>query len=393
MTDLSQDMTGAAPPETGAPLYVPAEWTPPAPTSGRDVALDLLRGVGIVILVVNHLRLASPLSELTRAALSAAEVLVGVSGVVVGMVFGRRWLVRGARATTGMLLRRARKLYVASVVVVALVGAATFVPGLATGALTVSSRSPDLYGFDGPVRTAIAILTLEAGPWQFNILGFFIASLALAPVVLWALARGHWPWVLAASWGLYLVGRATGLEVLPSQSEWPFPLLVWQVLFINGAVLGWHRDAIASALRGRRGRLVCGGVVAAGLGFAALKVAGPHVVDGPAWSAWETAHLDKESLAPIRLLGMSALVATVYLGFRRYAAVAERRLGPVLLPLGRNSFYVFIMHVAICLAVASVRARLGADFGTVGNVLVPLACLGLLVAMVRRRFLFRWVPR
>ena len=118
-----------------APVYVPAEWTfaPPA----RDIALDLLRGLAMVVLVVNHTALESPLRDATRAALSAAEVLVLVSGVVAGMVFGRRWLTHGRRATTLMLWRRSGKLYVASVVVVALVAVATAMPWLETQALSI----------------------------------------------------------------------------------------------------------------------------------------------------------------------------------------------------------------------------------------------------------------
>src|SRR5688572_29517254 len=135
-------LTQSAPATT---LYVPAAWTP-AP---RDVVLDLLRGLAMVILVVNHMRLPSLLDHATGAVLSAAEVLVPVSGVVVGMVFGRRWIEKGARATTVMLLRRARKLYVASVVVVALVGLARLVPGVTTDPLTVlrSRGGLDLYAF------------------------------------------------------------------------------------------------------------------------------------------------------------------------------------------------------------------------------------------------------
>src|SRR5262245_16895076 len=87
------------------PDFVPSEWSA-APE--RDVALDGLRGLAIVVLVVNHLRLDSPLSGLTGSVFSAAEVLVAVSGIVAGMVFGRRWLAHGRRATTLMLLRRAR---------------------------------------------------------------------------------------------------------------------------------------------------------------------------------------------------------------------------------------------------------------------------------------------
>src|SRR4051794_2612600 len=91
----------------------------------RDIALDLVRGLAIVILVVNHIHLDSALEYATERIVSAAEVLVSVSGVVAGMVFGRRWRTYGARATTDMLVRRARNLYLASVVVVCVVGLLT----------------------------------------------------------------------------------------------------------------------------------------------------------------------------------------------------------------------------------------------------------------------------
>jgi hypothetical protein len=388
-------------PVLAAPTYVPEEWSlakaraAPASPGGRDAPLDLLRGLAMVILVVNHLGLESALGHVTTAVLSAAEVLVAVSGVVVGIVFGRRWLVEGARATTAMLLRRSRKLYVASVVVVATVGALTLVPGLATEALTVSPNvqpARDAYAFDGVVRTLIAIVVLEAGPWQFNILGFFIAALALAPAVLWALGRGWWPAVVAASWVVFTAGRHWDVDVLPTQSERPFPFLVWQVLFVNGIVLGWHREQLARRLRRHR-RLVCGAILVIAVGFAGVQLGGPAVAEAGAWAKWEAEHFHKGSLDIARLAAMVSIAAAIYLGLRRWADSAERILGPLLLPLGRNSFYVFIMHVFVCLAVASIPALAGGGLGLVGNTVVQLACLALLWMMVKRRFLFRVVPR
>jgi hypothetical protein len=359
-------------PTVEAPLYVPAEWAP-----ARDVALDLLRGLAMVVLVINHTALESPLRDATRAVVSAAEVLVLVSGVVVGMVFGRRWREHGARATSAMLLRRARKLYLASVVVVALVGLARLVPWLDTAALTVSPRLlplTDSYAYDGILRTLVAIVTLEAGPWQFNILGFFVAVLALAPVVLWALARGRWAAVLGVSAGLYLLGREWSIDVIPSQSERAFPLPIWQLLFVGGLVAGWHRERVARALRSRGATAA---VVAVAAGFALFALLAPD--------ALLEAHFHKGSLDPLRLAAMASFAAALYLALRR----AGRHLEPVLLPLGCNSFYVFIMHVFVCLAVASLPLALPG----VGNALVQVACVGALCLMARRRFLFRWVPR
>jgi hypothetical protein len=67
--------------------------------------------------------------------------------------------------------------------------------------------------------------------------------------------------------------------------------------------------------------------------------------------------------------------------------------GPRAHPLGRSSFYIFIVHVFVCLAVASVPATSGAGLGLAGNAAVQLGCVLVLWAMVRRRVLFRWIPR
>jgi hypothetical protein len=391
-------------PALGIPRYAPvgagerAAVTAPA----RDVSLDLLRGLAMVILVVNHIHLESALEVGTRALLSAAEVLVSVSGVVVGMVFGRRWLKDGARATTLMLLRRARKLYVASVVVVAIVGVLTLVPWLDTQALAVSPSSggAGTYAFDGPLRLALAVVTLEAGPWQFNILGFFIVSIALTPVVLALLERGHWPLLLVASWGIYLAGRRWQVDVLPMQSEGPFPLPIWQLLYVHGIVLGFHRERVARLVRASGGAIV-GALVAVAAVAAALRLqregvdalAAAGLAGGRDWAAWDLANYDKTTLDIARVLTMTSLAGALYAGLRRIEPHAERTLGVLLLPLGRNSFYVFIMHVFFCLAVASLPLLAGEGLGGAGNVLAQLGCVALLWLMVTRRFMFRWVPR
>ncbi len=372
-------------------------------STGRDVALDLVRGLAVVILVVNHVHLDSALEYATQPFLSAAEALVLVSGVVCGIVFRRRWQTEGARAVTLTLLRRSRKLYLASVVVVALVGALRVVPGLATEALTVLPRvGTNLYAVDGPWATAVGILTLAVGPWQFDVLGFFIAALAVAPVVLWALQRGWWPIVLTTSAGLYLTGRLTMVEVLPSMSERPFPLLIWQVLFVPAMALGWHRDRVEAALRAVSRPVVWVVFIAAlAAGYLRLHEIGldPLGLDallayGPAdWAAWDREHFNKRTLDPMRLVSMIAFTAAAYLVFARLEAILEPTIGRLLIPLGRNSFYVFIMQVFLCLAVASVPALAGDGLGLVANTAVQVGGLGLLWLMVRRRVLFRWVPR
>jgi len=355
---------------------------------GRDVALDLLRGLAMVILVVNHAQLPAWLAVATSSVLSAAEVLVPVSGVAVGMVYRRRWEHDGPRAVTAQLLRRARKLYLASVVVIALVGLATLVPGLATDAVTVSRGGRQLYDFDGPIGLALSIVTLEAGPWQFNILGFFVVALAIAPGILWLLHRGRWAPVLAASVAVYAVGRLVDVDVLPAQSEGPFPILVWQVLFVPGMVVGFHRHRVRAAVGQARAYLGALTAVAA-VAAACLQVGlAPAAV-----LEWQAAHFDKATLDPARILVMTSLTLAIYLAMRRHARHVERLLGWLLLPLGRNSFYVFIVHVPLCIVIASVPVLTGAGLGMAGNSAVLVACVGVLVLLTRNEILFRWIPR
>ena len=385
----------ASPPAPGPAARPPAA-RPEA--VGRDVALDLLRGLAMVILVVNHVALDSWLHYGTEPFMSAAEALVVVSGVVAGMVFGRRWTTWGPRATARALWRRSFVLYRASVVVVALVGALTLVPALATDALTVAPRTdgPDLYAVDGPLDTALAIVTLEAGPWQFNILGFFIAVLALTPGLLWLLQRGWWPVVLAGSWALWLLGRGTMAEVLPSQSEGAFPLLIWQLLFVHGLVLGWHRDRVGRALARVRRPVVTAILALAALAFLTrLHEIGldPFGISDATWRELDAEHFNKRTLDPGRLATMLSFTAAAYVLLRRFEPLATRVLGPVLLPLGRGSFYVFIVHVFLCLAVASLPLLEDGGMGRTGNTVAQVGLLALLVVLLRRRVLFRWIPR
>ena len=361
---------------------------PRAPT--RDVALDLLRGLAMLILVVNHLGLDAWLSDATGAVLSAAETLVPISGVAVGMVFGRRWIQNGAEAVTRQLWARAQKIYVAAAVLGALVGLAQLVPGLVTEVATETRSGLPLYEFDGPLRTVLAVVVLEAGPWQTCILAFFVVTLLLAPVGLWALRAGHaWP-LVGVSVGVYVLGRALDVDVLPTQSERPFGLLVWQVLFFPALAIGFHRERIAEALRPVRRPLGAVAVVVAVAAVALqLDLAPAGVLE------WQAAHFDKAGLDPLRIIVMMSIAGGVYALLRRAGTRGERALGWLLLPLGRNSFYVFLVHVPLSVALATALTAAGAPegFGPLINSLLLAGMVGVLVLMVRREVMFRWIPR
>lgn len=382
--------------ETTAPaVRVPstqelADWPVHPRPPARDVALDLLRGLAMLILVVNHMGLDSWLSDATSSVLSAAETLVPIAGVAVGMVFGRRWIQNGGRAVTRQLWERARKIYVAAVVLGVIVGVAQVVPGLASDVATHTRDGLPLYDFGGPLRNVLAVLVLGAGPWQTSILAFFVVTLLLAPLGLWALRSGH-PWLLVgASIGVYVLGRALDVEVLPTQSEGPFPLLVWQVLFFPALAVGFHRARIVATLHPiRRPVAVALGAVALGAVAVQLDLAPAAVLD------WQTTHFDKTGLDPLRIVVMVSIAGSIYAIMRRAEARSERALGWLLLPLGRNSFYVFLVHVPLGVAVATGLAVADAPegLGPFANSLILAGMVGVLVLLVRHEVFFRWIPR
>jgi hypothetical protein len=80
----------------------------------RDVRIDWLRGLAMTCVIINHSRLSSLLSWFSYErfwVVTAAEVFVVLSGVVIGMVYGRRLARDGWQAVVRGLGRRALFLY------------------------------------------------------------------------------------------------------------------------------------------------------------------------------------------------------------------------------------------------------------------------------------------
>src|SRR5882672_2470331 len=99
--------------------------------STRDLRIDWLRGLAMTCVIVNHSKLSSLLSWFSYErfwVVTAAEVFVVLSGVVLGTVYGLKLMRGDWRAVMRGLSRRALTLYLAflgvtlSVVAIALAG-------------------------------------------------------------------------------------------------------------------------------------------------------------------------------------------------------------------------------------------------------------------------------
>jgi hypothetical protein len=388
----------------------------------RDLRIDVLRGLAIVFVVVNHIDVPSLFHVFSQEALgpiSGAELFVALSGVVVGMAYRSRAL-RGVRnEALEPLWRRAWKLYLVTLAVVVVAWLVQFLPGINGSVLTTWTEENadgtatvwDLYagiadGLTWPIPGPVLgeLLTLQLGPPQFNVMGLYVVLLLAAPVVLAALKRGRTGAVLAGSLGLYVAYQISGTTVTTAVFESPFPLLAWQVLFVLGLAAGFHREALMS-----RARTAAGGAV---LGASALiSVLGLFFVWNSPWRSWEkgelgvslglipedafgsmyTALFERPTLDPGRLVYVLATVITLYAALTVLRRPVERFVVPVLAPLGRATLYVFVLQVFFVALVASLPLP---TTGTVlWGTLIHAMVLTALWLMVRHRVLFKVIPR
>ncbi len=106
---------------------------------GRDLRLDLFRGFIILAVVITHIEIGGPYSFITLHAIGAitgAEMFVFLSGMVLGMTYPLAIKRFGEWAAAVGAWKRARKQYLVTLVVIAVVFVLSFVPFLDTDAIT-----------------------------------------------------------------------------------------------------------------------------------------------------------------------------------------------------------------------------------------------------------------
>ena len=380
--------------------------------------------MAIVFVVVNHIDIPSLYQLITQEAIGAvsgAELFVLFSGVILGMVYRPRMARDGFADTARRLAKRAWKLYYTALAVILSIYLISLLPWIDARAVTTFTdqgtgaaggqavgRVYDLYGnlneiisYPVPNYVFADVLLLRIGPWQFNVIGLYVVLLLVAPFILWVLRR-HLAWVvLAASWGMYLLSSIHPIRIFPSQFEDSFPLLTWQVLFVNGLVAGYYRVQILNFFRRPAGRVVLVGAVLVYLGFLFFTWNNPYqaniydprlalIPDDTFRSIYQT-YFTRTYLGIGRLLNVAAVVVTFYAALTTYWTPIKKAFGGFLIPLGQSSLYVFIMHVYFAVLIANIAVLHNGWIWL--NTLAYTLVLTALWVMVNRRFLFRIIPR
>jgi len=326
--------------------------------SRRDVRIDWLRGLAMTCVIVNHSKLSSLLSWFSYErfwVVTAAEVFVVLSGVVLGMVYGRRLKRDGWRPVVQGLGRRAALLYVTFVgVTVSVIALAVL--GLDVRAVTAYEGHGPAWFFAPHTMDANAwrdVLLMRAGPWVFEIIGMYVWLVAAAIPSLLLLERAGWRVLLGLSWALYLGYRIAPHPLTAAGFENAFPLLAWQLLFVHGIAIGYHRDSL-SAFAARVPSIAPKVAVAIAVAFMMLACSNPWA-DGPAWLHLHVVSPDRfaylyehyfglSDLRIGRLLNLAIGLPIAYALLTRYRDLA-RPLEAIFVTLGQRSLGAFVLHV------------------------------------------------
>src|ERR1035437_8020777 len=168
------------------------------PSAVRDPRIDTLRGLFLVVMMVDHLP-QHPLLHFTVQSfgvVSAAEGFVFVSGFVCAWVYGRILVKDGEAALRRRAWHRARDIYLTHLVLYTLV----LLGGL-WGGRQIASRFPDFW--TGWWHGALLIFQ----PPFFGILPMYVVFLLLTPFLLEQMARGRALLIGSASMALWLAAQ------------------------------------------------------------------------------------------------------------------------------------------------------------------------------------------
>jgi hypothetical protein len=325
------------------------------PPPGRDIRLDLFRGLANWAIFLDHI----PLEVLNWITIKnygfsdAADLFVFISGYTAAFVFGRVMIERGYLASAARLIKRALQLYAAHIIVVVV-----YIAVIAS--VSYSLHDPNDLGvfnvaafISKPLWELFQTLALRYRPVNLDVLPLYILLLGTFAPALWLMVRKP-TLILIGSIAVYLAGRHFGLNLSASRSAvWYFNPFAWQLLFFMGAwtALGGAQP-VQSIVRTRTAfwlavaYLVFALVVAMAINAPQLQL--PHLGNLlPSWMLAPFDPNDKTNLAPTRIAHLIALAIVATRLLPADSRILKwRSLAPPI-KCGQNSLPVFCTGIVL----------------------------------------------
>lgn len=364
--------------------------------SERILTFDLLRGYFLAVILFNHLEYyPSGLEFFTGKSIlyvSTAEGFFAVSGIVLGIVRGRKLVDQPISKAIKLLWKRALQLYLTSIILTllfTLVGQLFLSnPGLKYGIYTDWTNWGDLLW---------QTITLHYSYGWADFLRMYAVFIFFTPIVVWLLRKGWWYIVLAISALLWVLYPLFASDVAVAQ------LFSWQLVFFGGFVIGFYWQDIVSWWR----RIAPQSRRIIGWSLVTVFLVSLIITSVLVFSQWlptpigqrltDLHHMveqnfDKDRLPLARIvLGCIWFWGAFYL-FRRFESQIVKYLGWILLPFGANSLYVYTLSAFIVFFAHLFVASPGFN-DVLLNLLASLLALGAILAAIKTKFLMKIIPR
>jgi hypothetical protein len=209
----------------------------PVVTTGRDLRLDLFRGIALWLIFLDHIpsNVVSWITIRNYGFSDATEIFIFISGYTAAFVYGRAMRERGFVVSGARILRRAWQIYVAHIFLFAIYMAEISYVATSFDNPLYAEEMNILDFLKQPDMTIVQALLLKFKPVNMDILPLYIILLLLFPPILWLLLRAPML-ALGASLALYVLAWQFGWN-LPAYPEgsWYFNPFAWQLLFVFGA--------------------------------------------------------------------------------------------------------------------------------------------------------------
>ncbi|WP_312282533.1 OpgC domain-containing protein [Pseudescherichia sp.] len=378
----------------------------------RDLRIDLMRGIALVMMVVAHTEVMSIFNIFTweRFGLTTgAEGFVILSGFMLGMLNRARLHKVVLLTVSWGLYLRAWKIYRVNIIIILSFLGLAYIPFINVFETThftdrFSGTSWSLYPVTPQIKETWfnIVLYLQIGPHQTQILGLYIFLLLLSPLFLGMLQKGRVLWLLSLSLLVYGCWQRWPVRVTSAEFEFAFPLLAWQFIFVLGMSCGWYKEELISFARTPPGKVAITAMVLVALilGFVAQNHTNPfmppallmHTISPADFNAFYHTWAAKNGLGPIRVLNDICLMVTVYLLLTWGWQPIYRLAGWFLIPLGQRSLYTFILHVYVVLVVSQFVTFDLWRQDWIMNTFVHAAALGALWLMAKYNVGARWIP-
>jgi hypothetical protein len=322
--------------------------------SGRDIRLDLFRGLALWFIFVDHIptNVVSWLTIRNYGFSDATEVFVFISGYTAVIAYARMMEREGWVRAAARIYRRVWQLYVAHILLFVAFTAQIVWVSIAHD-MPVLIEEMELMGLgENPYQSILAAALLQFRPVNLDVLPLYIVLLAAFPFVLPAVIR--WPLaVIAVSLALYAATCrfVWNLPAYPDGKVWYFNPLAWQVVFYVGtacAVLGPQLKWLD------RFRWPLSALAVLYLMFAAFIALSWHYNPlqeiTPAWVARLIYPIDKTNIDPLRFMHFLAVAWLVRVTVRVDAAFLK---WPAFYPLrrcGEQSLLIFCIGTFLALS-------------------------------------------